>query len=216
MQYWQQCAHAGHNQKLPLGPWYTNTTISEPVFVPLSCFLQGWGAQASLPTSTAWMLTFANREPTHLIMDRATTCVLITCPSQTLNHPPSTSIALDGVHCLPMLTASLFNLWVSSCPSLHSQGGARTLEKCWAVTFTALLKTPGQQWKSLWLLSIQIQIKVANGEKLKGYHWVKPKCYNMASLASQNVLPWATFSSNGWYLSAKRYSYCIRVFQIIE
>lgn len=149
-------------------------------------------------------------------MERATTCVLITSPSQTLSHPPSTSIALDEVHCLAMLMASLFNLWLSSCPSLHSQGGVRTLEKCWAVTFITLLKTSGQQWKSLWLLSIQIKIKVANDEKLKRYHWVKPKSHNMASLASQYVLPWATFSSNGWYLSAKRYSYCIWVFQIIE
>lgn len=166
--------------------------------------------------NTAWMLTFVSKEPTHLNMERATTCVLITCPSQTLNHPPSTSIALDGFYCLAMLMPSLLKLWLSSCPPLHSQGGARTFVNCWAVTFITLPKPPGQRWKSLWLLSIQIKIKVANDEKLKGHHWVKPKCCNMASLASQYVLPWATFSSNGWYLSAKRYSYCICVFQIIE
>lgn len=101
-------------------------------------------------------------------------------PFQTLNHPPST---MDGLHCLAMLMPRLFNLWLSSCPSLHSQGGARTLVKCWAVTFITLLQPPGQQWKSLWSLSIQIKIQVANDEKLKGYHWIKPKCYNMASLA---------------------------------
>lgn len=38
----------------------------------------------------------------------------------------------------------------------------------------------------------------------------------VASLASQYFLPWATFSSNHWYLSERRYSYCIWVFQIIE
>lgn len=132
-----------HHQ-LPPGPWNTQNIVSEPVFVPLSCFLKGWGAQASLLTSTARMLTFANREPTHLIMERATTCVLIISPSQTLNHPPSTSIALDGVHCLAMLMPSLFKLWLSSCPPLHSQGSARTLINCWAVTFIALLKPPRQ------------------------------------------------------------------------
>lgn len=166
------------HQQLPLWPWDTQNTISEPVFVPLSCFLQGSPSQ--LPTSTAWMLSFANREHTLPIMERATTCVLITSPSQTLNHPPST---MDGLHCLAMLMPRLFKLWLSSCPSLHSQGGARTLVKCWAVTFITLLQPPGQQWKSLWSLSIQIKIQVANDEKLKGYHWIKPKCYNMASLA---------------------------------
>lgn len=139
------------HQQLPLWPWDTQNTISESVFVPLYCFLHGSPSQ--LPTSTAWMLSFANRELTHLITERVTTCVLITSHSQTLNHPPSTSISLDGVHCLAMLMPSLFSLWLSSCPSLHSQGGARTLAKCWAMTFITLLQPPGQQWKSLWLLS---------------------------------------------------------------
>lgn len=92
---------------------------------------------------------------------------------------------------------------------------AGTLVNHRAMAPISLLTSPGQQWKSLCLLSMQIKIIAANNEKLNGCHWAKPKCYTVASLASQGFLPWATFFSNHLYLS-KRYSYCTWVFWIIE
>lgn len=93
--------------------------------------------------------------------------------------------------------------------------GAGTLVNHRAMAPISLLTSPGQQWKSLCLLSMQIKIIAANNEKLNGCHWAKPKCYTVASLASQGFLSWATFFSNHLYLS-KRYSYCTWVFWIIE
>lgn len=94
--------------------------------------------------------------------------------------------------------------------------GAGTLGNNWAMASVSLLTSPGQWWKSLGLLSMQIKIIAANNEKLNGCHWAKPKCYAVASLASQGFLPWATFFSNHLYLSEKRYSYCTWFFWIIE
>lgn len=52
--------------------------------------------------------------------------------------------------------------------------GAGTLVNHRAMAPISLLTSPGQQWKSLCLLSMQIKIIAANNEKLNGCHWAKP------------------------------------------
>lgn len=99
----------------------------------------------------------------HPNMEWATTRVLITYPSQIPDQTPSTSIALNGVHCLAMLMPSRgLRSFLScgyhrvvSCCSLCSRGGAGTLINSRSPTFVVLLKPPRQQWKSLSLLSMQ-------------------------------------------------------------
>lgn len=150
------------HQQLSLWPWDTQNTISEPVFVPVS--YKAGDPKPACPLAQHGCSPLPTENPSTSPWREPWGCVLITSPSQTLNHPPSTSIGWDGVHCLAMVMPCVFNLWLSSCPSHHRQGGARTLVNCWTVTFIALLKPSELQWKSLWLLSIQIKIKIVNDE----------------------------------------------------
>lgn len=218
-----------HTQGTPTAPSWGRGTVGAPfqsrlLADHLSRFPRGCRARARLPTGTAPMHTRTRQQWTYPNTEWATTCVLFTYPSQIPGpkpiHKHHVECGLLPGHADAQPWPYVFLSWgyhlVVLCGSLCTQRGAGTLVNSWAVTFISLLKPRGQRQKSLWLLSMQTKIMVANNEKLNGYHWSKPKCYNMDSLASQYFLSWATFFSNHWYLSEKRYSYCIWVFQIIE